>query len=251
MTHEAFANLAVAVDVPPCVCLHSCVRDGAPLTSIVWQGSMDATATSIVIKTAVVHTVTYGMVGGPAYMIFNYPRLFAETELRFIMRSTTDPRVKLGLLFQPVRGAIFGIAFVLLRQPLFSGSGGWLTMWLVLVLLCILSSFGPNTTSIEGMIFTKIPLRIHLVGLPEILVQSFLLSFVVYHWVKTPEMHWLSMTMWTLFIIAMAAPLLGFLKERTPKKDRVAEPGGPAKGSQQVGPETNRTSAPAAPPRSR
>jgi hypothetical protein len=58
-------------------------------------------------------------------MIFNYLRLFAETELRFIMRPTTDPRVKLGLLFQPIRGAIFGIAFVMLRQPFLNDRGGW------------------------------------------------------------------------------------------------------------------------------
>ena len=204
---------------------------------------MDATATSIVIKAAVVHTVTYGIVGCLAYMIFNYPRLFAETELRFIMRPTTDPRVKLGLLFQPIRGAIFGIAFVMLRQPFLDDRGGWLTMWIVVVLLCILSSFGPNTTSIEGMIFTKIPLRIHLVGLPEILLQSFLLSFVVYHWVNTPDMHWLGMTMWTLFAVALTAPLLGFLKERMQNKDKMAEPDGAVNGSQPTHSETNRTSS--------
>ncbi len=156
-------------------------------------------------------------------MIFNYPRLFAETDLRFIMRPTTDRWVKLGLLFQPIRGAIFGIAFVMLRQPFLNDRGGWLTMWIVLILLCILSSFGPNSTSIEGLIFTKIPLRIHLMGLPEILSQSFLLSFVVYHWVKTPEMHWLGITLWTLFIVAVTAPLLGLLMERMRNRDKKAE----------------------------
>jgi hypothetical protein len=193
---------------------------------------MDATAISIVIKAAVVHTVTYGIVGCLAYMIFNYPRLFAETELRFIMRPTADPRVKLGLLFQPIRGAIFGIAFVILRQPFLDDPGGWLAMWIVLVLLCILSSFGPSTTSIEGMIFTKIPLRLHLVGLPEILLQSFLLSFVVYHWVNSPDMHWLGVTMWTLFAVALSAPVLGFLKERMQSNDKMAKPDGAANANQ-------------------
>ncbi len=194
---------------------------------------MDATATSIIVKAAVVHTVTYAIAGCLAYMVFNYPRLFAETELRFIMRPTTDRRVTLGVLFQPIRGAIFGIAFVLLRQPFFNDHGGWLTMWIVLILLCILSSFGPNVTSIEGMLFTRIPLRLHLVGLPEILLQSFLLSFVVYHWVNTPDLHWLGMTLWTLFAVALTAPLLGLLADRMRSKDKKAGPcaapnGGPA-----------------------
>jgi len=204
---------------------------------------MDATATSIVIKAVVVHTVTYGIVGTLAYMIFDYPRLFAETELRFIMRPITDPRVKLALLFQPIRGAMFGIAFVILRQPFLNDRGGWLTLWIVLILLSILSSFGPNTTSIEGMLFTKIPLRIHLVGLPEILLQSFLLSFVVYHWVKTPDMHWLGRTMWTLFAVALTAPLLGLLKDKMQNKDRTAEPGAAVNGSQPFSSDTNRTSS--------
>ena len=175
---------------------------------------MEATFTSIVIKSVVAHTVTYFISGLLAYTIFDYPRMFAETELRYIMRQTSDPLVKLALLFQPFRGAIFGIAFFILRQSFFMYSSGWLLMWIALVCLSVLSSFGPTTTSIEGMLFTKLPLRIHLVGLPEVLLQSFLLSFVVYHWVNSPETYWLSWMMWTLFAIAMIAPLLGFRKDK-------------------------------------
>jgi len=173
---------------------------------------MEATFTSIVIKAAVAHTVTYFVAGLLAYTIFDYPRLFEETELRYFMRQTSDPVVRLGPLFQPFRGVIFGIAFFILRQPFFTDTNGWLLMWIALVCLSVLSSFGPTTTSIEGMIFTKLPLRVHLIGLPEILLQSFLLSFVVFHWVNSPGKKWLSQIMWTLFVIVLIAPLLGFLK---------------------------------------
>jgi hypothetical protein len=94
---------------------------------------MEATFTNIVIKTAVTHTVTYCVAGWLAYTIFDYPRLFAETELRYIMRQTSDLLVKLGLLFQPLRGAICGLAFAILRRPFFSDSGGWLLIWMTLV----------------------------------------------------------------------------------------------------------------------
>jgi hypothetical protein len=175
---------------------------------------MEPTFTSIVIKTAVAHTVTYVFAGLLAYTIFNYPRLFAETELRHLMRQTSDLLVRLAPLYQPVRGIIFGIAFVILRKPFFGDSNGWLLMWITLVCLGIISTFGPAPGSIEGVIFTKLPLRIHLISLPEVLLQSFLLSFVVYHWVNSPEKYWLSQTMWTLFAIAVIAPLLGVLKDR-------------------------------------
>ncbi|HTL67570.1 MAG TPA: hypothetical protein VL200_07905 [Lacunisphaera sp.] len=178
---------------------------------------MEATALSIIAKAAVVHTVTYFIVGSLSYTLFNYPRLFAETALRHIMRPTTDPLVRLGLLFQPLRGAIFGLAFVILR-PTFFADHGWLTMWSLLILLSILSSFGPTTTSIEGIIFTKLPLRLHLVGLPEILIQSFLLCFVLNYWLRNPASPWLAPLMWTLFALALIAALGSFLTKRKPNQ---------------------------------
>ena len=175
---------------------------------------MEATFISIVIKTVAAHTVTYLIAGMLAYKLFNYPRLFAETELRFIMRQTSDPLVRLGVIFQPIRGVIFGISFFILRYSFFTESSGWLLMWIVLVCLSVLSTFGPTPSSIEGLLFTKLPLRIHLVGLPEVLLQSFLLSFVVYHWVNNPEADWISRMMWSLFAIALATSIIGFLKDR-------------------------------------
>lgn len=175
---------------------------------------METTFISIVIKTVVAHTVTYLIAGMLAYTIFNYPRLFAETEMRFIMRQMSHPLVRLGVIFQPLRGVIFGIVFFILRHSFFTESSGWLLMWIVLVCLGVLSTFGPTPASIEGIIFTKLPLRIHLVGLPELLLQSFLLSFVVYHWVNNPEVHWISRMMWSLFAITLAASIIGFLKDR-------------------------------------
>jgi len=175
---------------------------------------MAPSVVSILIKTAVTHTVTYFIAGVLAFTIFDYPHLFAQTELRYIMRPTSHPLVRLGLLFQPLRGVIFGIAFVILRDSFFANSNGWLLMWIVLICLSVLSSFGPTTTSVEGMLFTRLPFRIHLIGLPEVLLQSFLLSFVVYHWVNSPEKHWISWAMWAVFVIAVSAPLLGFLKNR-------------------------------------
>lgn len=175
---------------------------------------METTFIGIVIKTVVAHTVTYSIAGISAYTIFNYPRLFAETELRFIMRQTSHPLVKLGAIFQPLRGVIFGITFFILRHSFFVESSGWLLMWVVLVCLGVLSTFGPTTSSIEGILFTKLPLRIHLTGLPELLFQSFLLSFVVYHWVNNPEEYWIGRIMWSLFAISLAIPIIGFLKDR-------------------------------------
>jgi len=178
---------------------------------------MEITLISIVIKTAVVHTVTYLIVGALAYHIFNYPRLFADTELRYFMRQISHPLVKFGVIFQPIRGIIFGIVFFILRHSFFIVNNGWLTMWIVLVCLSIFSTFGPTPSSIEGIIFTKLPLRVHFIGLPEVLLQSFLLSSLLYYWVNNPQEQWISLIMWSLFIIAIASQIIGFFKDRNKK----------------------------------
>jgi hypothetical protein len=175
---------------------------------------MDPSIFSILIKTAVTHTVTYFFVGLAAFKIFDYPHLFVQTGFRYFMRPTTDIRVRAGIFFQPLRGILLGIAFGVLRQSLFIQSNGWLLIWITLLCLSILGTFGPTLASIEGMVFSKIPLRTQLIGFPEILAQSFLLSFIVFHWVRSPEAKRLGMTMWTFFILALAVPMLGLLTKR-------------------------------------
>ena len=139
-----------------------------------------ASATDIIIKTVVTHTVTYFIMGVLAFVLFDYPRLYAETSFKYIMRQTTEPIVMAGPLFQPIRGLIFGIAFFLLRRSLFEPEKGWLRMWAVLVCLSILGTFGPSPGSVEGMIYTTLPIRLHLIGSPEVIFQAFLLSSIVF-----------------------------------------------------------------------
>ena len=103
-----------------------------------------------------------------ASLIFDYGRLYAETGLNLLMRQTSENMVMAGPLFQPIRGFLFGIVFFLLRDILFKRKNGWLVMWIVLVVVGIFSPFGPTPGSIEGMIYTIIPIGIKLTGLPEV-----------------------------------------------------------------------------------
>lgn len=143
---------------------------------------------SIVVKTMVVHTITYMVFGILAFTIFDYSTQFAETDLRLLMRQTDHPLVMAGPLFQPIRGFLFGIAFYLLREVLFGKKNGWLTMWLVLIIMGILSTFGPSPGSIEGMIYTIFPILSHVsLGQLEVYLQALTLSVLVCYWVNHPE----------------------------------------------------------------
>ena len=83
--------------------------------------------------------------------------------------------------------------FYLLRETLFGRKNGWLILWLLLVIVGIFSTFGPAPGSIEGLIYTTLPLRDQLSGgLLEVHTQSFLFAGLLYYWVNHPEKRWLS-----------------------------------------------------------
>jgi hypothetical protein len=84
----------------------------------------------IVARTAVVHTLTYFAIGLIAYSLFDYSARFADPALNSLMRQTDDPLVQAGVLFQPIRGVLFGLVFYLLRDVLFRQKNGWLVMWI-------------------------------------------------------------------------------------------------------------------------
>ena len=63
----------------------------------------------LTLKTIVVHTVTYTLVGLLALNLFDYATQFAETDLRMFMRPIDDPLIALGPGLQPLRGIQGGV----------------------------------------------------------------------------------------------------------------------------------------------
>jgi hypothetical protein len=163
----------------------------------------------LTIKAIVVHTVTYMIVGLFAFLFLNYSEGFASPELACWMRQTNDPMVTAGPLFQPVRGAIFGLAFFPIRDVLFRKKYGWLITWWLLVALGILSTFGPAPGSVEGLVYTILP--VSYTTYLEIGVQSFLLSFLLFVWVTNPEKKWLSWVLGILFGITLFLSTMGVI----------------------------------------
>jgi hypothetical protein len=164
-----------------------------------------------IVKAVVTHSVTYFIMGLLASALLDYSQFFTETSLKVMMRPTDSLWVMVGPLFQPIRGVLFGIVFYLLREPFFGRRTGWLAMWLVLVALGILGTFGPSPGSIEGLLYTVFPLSVHLRGLPEVLLQSLLLSLIMFYWVRNPHKRWISWAMGIAFVVLMSFPILGLL----------------------------------------
>jgi hypothetical protein len=166
-------------------------------------------AGGLILKTIIVHTVTYMLVGLFAFYLLNYTEGFAAPEMACWMRPTDDPWVMLGLLFQPIRGLIFGLAFLPIKDTLFGKKFGWLITWWLLIALGILSTFGPAPGSVEGMIYTILPVGV--TTYLEVVVQALLLSGILYYWVNNPEKKWLSWVLGIAFGITLLLPIMGLL----------------------------------------
>ena len=171
------------------------------------------TLPSLTLKAIVSHTLTYFLVGLVASIVFNYSADFARPELRDYMRQLGDPWIALGPALQPIRGVLFALAFYPLAEILFKRKDGWLITWWLLVALGILSTFGPSPGSVEGAIYTTLPLRDQFFsgGMLEILTQSFLFSALLYYWVNHPEKRWLNWLLGISFGLVVLMSLMGYL----------------------------------------
>jgi hypothetical protein len=165
----------------------------------------------LAVETAVAHTVTYFVAGLLSMWWFDYERLFVETDLRFFMRPLSDPMVSAGPLLQPIRGALYGAVFYLLRDAWLGKRRDWLILWVVLVALGVIGPFGPIPGSFEGLIYTKLPLWTQLVGLPEVVLQALALAVIVCYWINHPEKKWLKWCLGIAFFLVILMGALGLL----------------------------------------
>lgn len=156
----------------------------------------------------IAHTLTYMVMGVLAAHFLNYAAIFGRPDSGF--RNITDPWVMAGPLFQPLRGLVFALVFYPLRGCLFGRKNGWLLMGWILIAIGILSTFGTAYGSIEGLIYTTMPIRLQLLGWLEVVPQALLLSALLCYWVNHPK-KWLNWLLGVIFLIAMAMPVLGLL----------------------------------------
>ncbi len=167
--------------------------------------------TGTVGKTILAHTVTYFIVGAIAFVTLDYSTRYAVPAVAAFARSMDDPLVTTGPLFQIIRGLLFGILFYLLRGPFFRRPNGWLLLWTTLVVIGIIGPFlgGPGT--LEGLVYSRLPLDFQLVSLPEVYVQSLCLSILLFYWVRHPQNKWLSRVLGITFSLIIALTAIGLL----------------------------------------
>ncbi|MGD0096568.1 MAG: hypothetical protein ABSB60_08735 [Terracidiphilus sp.] len=83
----------------------------------------------------------------------------------------------------------------------------------ILIGIGILGTFAAPAGSLEGFIYTIIPIRFQLRGYLEIVPQAMLLSSLLCYWVEHPK-RWLSWTLGVFYVIIVALPILGGLAQK-------------------------------------
>ena len=166
---------------------------------------------SVVVRTTITHTVTYFVIGLLSFLFLDYSARYADPTVAVALRPTNHPLVTAGPLFQILRGFLFGIAFYALRDLYFWKPRGWLTLWLVLLIVGVFSPFSAAPGSIEGIVYSTLPMWFHLMSLPELIVQSFLLAFLAHYWMNHPETRWLNISLGILFFLVTLLAFLGVL----------------------------------------
>lgn len=135
------------------------------------------------------HIVSYFIMGVIFSTLLNYKGNFASSALSF-MRPTDSPWVAAGPSLQIIRGILFALVLWPIGEVFLQRKKGWVILWLLFLGLAILGTAGPTPGSLEGIIYTKIPIGYHLLGLPEAVLQTLLFSLFVFYWYKKPAKTW-------------------------------------------------------------
>jgi len=154
------------------------LQTGRKMTKKSWKEFVGFT-----VRVIIIHSLTYLLFGLIMSNLFNYREIFQREIIRDFMLPL-DAHTPLGILLQPVRGLLFAIALWPLRDLFLAKKNGWLMVWGLFLVFGILSTTGAAPCSIEGVLYTKLPLWYHLIGLPEITLQTLAFSTLLVWWEK-------------------------------------------------------------------
>ena len=116
------------------------------------------------------HCISYFCAGIFALYAVGYKELFSEGAMSSFMLPTDTPIVALGPALQIIRGIIMALILLPLRKVIIEGEYGFVKLWLLIWGLSVISTFAAAMGSIDGFIYTNIPIIEQIMGYPEALL---------------------------------------------------------------------------------
>jgi len=134
--------------------------------------------------------ISYFVFGLLAFWVFDYRSLYQTPALSHFMVPTDSPQVAVGPALQVFRSLVFALVLWPIREVFLKRDKGWFNLWLLFLGLAILGTAGPSPGSLEGVFYTQVPLRYHLIGLPEVVLQTLAFSLMLVSWYQHPGRWW-------------------------------------------------------------
>ena len=129
------------------------------------------------------HTISYFIAGIFAILVMNYGELFGKDSLAF-MRPTDSAWVAAGPGLQIGRGILIALVLYPFLSIFTDTKNGWAKFGLLTFGMSYILTLTAAIGSYEGVIYTNLPLKMHLLGLPEISLYVILFSSFMAVWYK-------------------------------------------------------------------
>jgi hypothetical protein len=139
------------------------------------------------IRFILVHVISYIFIGVIFMNFQNYASAFITMEQFSNFRSLDSTIVQLAPVFQIFRGAFFAFILYPFYNMIIKSDYAWVKLFFLIWGFSLIGSVAPIPGSIEGMIYTKMSLAEHLIGLPEVTVQIFVFSWFFVKWENRTE----------------------------------------------------------------
>ncbi|MGC4118835.1 MAG: hypothetical protein QM765_30585 [Myxococcales bacterium] len=134
------------------------------------------------VRFTLTHVVTYLVFGLTFMFLAKYREHWGSDEMRGLMRPLDSPIVQAAVLFQFGRGAFLGLVIYPCHDVVVRSPRGWLKLWALLWGLTLIGSVTTAGGSIEGLIYTQLSLKSHLIGIPEVTLQMLGFSWLFVAW---------------------------------------------------------------------
>ena len=140
-----------------------------------------------VLYVTMAHCLTYFICGVIFSAVMRYNWWWQQPVMSDYFRSFSGPASALGPLLQIVRGHLFALILIPIKDFLKEQKLGWLWLWLLFLGIGIWGAPAAAPASIEGMIYSKLPLPFHFVGMPEVCSQTLLFSILVHRYLRKAD----------------------------------------------------------------
>ena len=135
-----------------------------------------------ILRYTIVHVLSYLIVGVISMFFMNYKEVFLTDSYFSHFRPLDSIIVQSAVLFQIFRGSLIALVIFPFHKTITESKNGFIYLFGLLFGLTAILSLPAAPGTIEGFIYTDVSITAHLIGVPEIFIQSVLISYLYFTW---------------------------------------------------------------------